>query len=64
MTRIQKSALKTRLRTNLKFHKKELRKLVSMGSRLHLRSDRYFKAAFFDVKKGIRLFQRLNAKIK
>lgn len=64
MTQVQRNALKTRVRSSLKFHKKELRKLTSVGSRLHLRSDRLFKVAFGNIKKEIRLFQRLRSKIK
>ncbi len=64
MNRIQKGALKARLRSNLKFQKKELRKLASVGSRMHLRSDRLFKTAFSNIRKEIRLFRRLNLKLK
>lgn len=64
MTKSQKSALKVRVRTNLKFQKKELRKLQAIGSRLHLRRDRIFKVAFTNVRKEVRLFQRINSKLR
>ena len=64
MTRVQKNALKARVRKNLKFQKKELRNLKSVGSRLHLRSDRLFKAAFSNIRKEIRLFQKISNKLK
>jgi len=63
MTRIQKKALKQRVRSNLKFHKEEYKKLVSLGSRYHLKRDRIFKVAFSNIRKEIRLFRRLNSKL-
>ena len=64
MTRIQRNALKVRVSKNLKFQKKEYRKLQSLSSRLHLRHDRLFKAAFSNVRKEIRLFRKINSKLK
>ena len=64
MTQAQKHALKARVRNNLKFQKKELRKLEVVGSRMHLRRDRLFKAAFSNVRKEIRLFRRINSKLR
>ena len=63
MTRVQKKALKARVRTNLKFQKKELRKLSALGTRYHIRRDRFFKSAVSALKKEIRFYQRLNRKI-
>lgn len=64
MTKVQKSALKARVRNNLRFQKQEYKKLQSVASRLHLRRDRLFKAAFSNIRKEIRLFRRINSKLK
>ncbi len=64
MTRVQKNALKTRVRSNLKFQKKELRKMASVASRQHLRSNRLFKAAFSNIRKEIRLLRSIVSKLK
>ena len=64
MTRLQRRALKVRLKSNVQFQKNELRKWEWMGSHLHMRRDRYFKTAFNNLKKELRLFQRLNARIR
>jgi hypothetical protein len=63
MTKIQKNALKARVRKNLKFQKSELKKLSVVGSRYHLKRDRWFKAAFTNIRKEVRLFRRINAKL-
>ncbi len=64
MTRLQRKALKLRLRSNLHFQKNEIKKWSWMASHLHLKRDRYFKTAFTNLKKEYRLFQRLNSKIR
>ena len=61
MTSIQKKALKVRVRTNLKFQKNELKKLNYLGSRYHMKRDRWFKAAFSNVRKEVRTFKRINS---
>lgn len=63
MTRTQRSVLKNRVRSNLKFQKKEYRRLASIGSRWHLRGDRLFKAAFSAIRKNIRLYRSLSSKL-
>jgi len=64
MTRTQRKALRTRVVSNLKFQRKEFKKLNSLGSRYHLKQDRVFKVAFSTIKKDIRLYRRLNSRIK
>ena len=64
MTRTQRVALKARVRSNLKFQKKELQKLASVGSRMHIKRAGLFKAAWSNIRKEIRLFQRLNSRLK
>lgn len=64
MTRIQKRALKQRVRTSLHWRKQELRKLAGLGSRYHFRANRFFKQAVSNLKKEIRLFNRLNVGIR
>jgi hypothetical protein len=64
MTRVQKRALKQRVRTNIHWRKQELRKLEGLGTRYHFRSNRFFKQAVGNLKKEIRLFNRLGSGIK
>ena len=64
MTKIQKKVLKARVSQGLRFRKQELKKLNSIGSRLHMRHDRLFKTAFTNVRKEVRLFKRINSKLK
>ena len=63
MTRIQRQILKNRVKKNLHFSKKELRHFEIIGSRYHLRQDRLFKAAASNLRREVRLFRRLNAKL-
>ena len=63
MTRSQRRALKVRVQSNLNFVKREFKRLESVGSRLHLKKDRIFKAAFHNIRKEIRLFRKLNSKL-
>lgn len=63
MTYQQKKVLKARLRCKLRFSKNELKKWKKMGSSLHMRGDKIFKVGFSNIRKEVRLFQRLNSKI-
>lgn len=63
MTYSQKKLLKNRFRSNLKFQKKEFRKLEAIGSRWHLRQDRFYKTALSNIRKEIRLFRRLSVSL-
>lgn len=64
MTRGQRRVLKQRVRTNIQWRKQELRKLVGLGTRYHFRTNQYFKQAVSNLKKEIRLFNRLSHGIK
>ena len=64
MTRVQKKALKQRVRSIIHWQKSELRKLVGVGGRYHFRANRFFKQAVTNLKKEIRLYNRLNLGIK
>ena len=64
MTRVQKRALKQRVRTNIQWRKMELRKLEGLGSRFHFRTNRFFKQALGNLKREIRLYNRLGHGIK
>jgi len=64
MTRVQKKALKQRVRSNIAWRKQELRKLVGTGGRYHFRTNRFFKQAVANLKKEIRLYNRLSHGIK
>lgn len=64
MTRSQKKALKLRVRSNISWRKMELRKLVGAGQRYHFRANRFFKQAVSNLKREIRLYNRLNLGIK
>lgn len=64
MTRVQKRAFKQRVRTNIHWRRMELRKLVGLGARYHFRSNKFFKQAVGNLKKEIRLYNRLGSGIK
>jgi hypothetical protein len=64
MTSAQKKILRQRVRTNVSIRKQELKKLLGAGTRFHLRADRLFKVACSNLKKEIRLYQRLGSKIR
>ena len=64
MNKVQKKALKARVKQNLKFQKNEYKKLKSIASRLGMRSDKLFKTAFSQVRKDITLYKRINKKIR
>lgn len=64
MTRVQKQALKQRARTNVQWRKQELRKLEGLGSRYHFRHNRFFKQAVKNLRKEIRLYNRLGIGIR
>jgi len=64
MTPVQKRALKQAVRTNLKWRKQELRKLEGIGTRFHFRTNRFFKQAVGNLKKEIRLYNRLGHGIR
>ena len=53
-----------RVRANIRFRKTELRKLSGLGYRFHFRSNRFFKQAVSNLKKEIRLYNRLGHVIK
>ena len=64
MTAVQKRAFKQLVRTNIKWRKQELRKLAVAGSRYHFRTNRFFKQAVGNLKKEIRLYNRLGLGIR
>jgi len=64
MNPIQKRALKRRFRSGVKMRKVELRKLTGAASRFHFKGNRFFKSALSNVKKEIRLYNRLGLKIR
>jgi hypothetical protein len=64
MTPIQKRALKREVGLNLRWRKQELRKLVGLGGRYHFRANRFFKVAVGNLKKEIRLYNRLGSGIR
>ena len=64
MTLIQKRALKKAVRTNVSWRKHELRKLEGIASRYHFRANRFFKQAVGNLRKEIRLYNRLGSGIK
>lgn len=64
MTRVQKKALKQRVHTNIQWRRQELRKLEGVGSRYHFRTNKFFKRAVGNLKKEIRLYNRLGSGIK
>lgn len=64
MTRVQKKALKQRVRSCIRWRKQELRQLVGLGSRYHFRTNRFFKLAMSNLKKEIRLYNRLGSAIR
>lgn len=64
MTRVQRRAFKQRVRTNIQWRKQELRKLEGFGSRYHFRSNRFFKQAVKNLRKEIRLYNRLGIGIR
>ena len=64
MTRTQKKAFKKKLRSSIKQQQKQLKSLVSAGSRLHIGRERFFRQATSELKKEIRFFQRLNKRVK
>ena len=64
MTSIQKKALKRRMLFNVRLRKLELRKLEGTGSRFHFRSNRFFKQALSNLKKEIRLYNRLGSGLR
>jgi hypothetical protein len=64
MTYLQKRALKRQVRNNVKYYKKQIKQWAKMGSTLHLRTDRIFKVGFNNIRKELRLFVRLNNKIR
>lgn len=59
MNRVQKKALKLRVRSGLKARKVELKKLIGASSRFHFKSDRAYKVACSSLKKEIRFYSRL-----
>lgn len=59
MSRMQRKALKLRVRQNVKIRKTELRKLAGIASRFHFKSDRLFKVAYSNLRKEIRFYTRL-----
>lgn len=63
MTPVQKKALKKLVRSNIKWRKQELRKLTGAGTRYHFRTNQFFKQAIGNLKKEIRLYNRLSAGI-
>lgn len=64
MTRVQKRALKQRVRSNIQWRKLELRKLEGVGTRYHFRHNRFFRQAVTNLKKEIRLYNRLGSGTK
>ena len=64
MTSIQKKTLKQRMRSNVQWRKQELRKLEGASYRLHFRGNRFFKQALSNLKKEIRLYNRLGSGVK
>lgn len=64
MTPVQKKTLKRLVRSNIKWRKHELRKMEGFGNRLHFRTNRFFKQAVGNLKKEIRLYNRLGLGIK
>lgn len=64
MTTIQKRALKKAVRTNVHWRRQELRKLDGIASRYHFRTNRFFKQAVGNLKREIRLYNRLGSGIK
>lgn len=64
MTPVQKRALKKAVRTNVSWRKQSLRKLEGIASRYHFRTNRFFKQAVGNLKKEIRLYNRLGSGIR
>ena len=64
MTRVQKSALKQRVRQNLKFYQQELKKFNTVASRHKIKREPLFQAAIGNVRKEITFFKRLSKKLK
>jgi hypothetical protein len=63
MTPSQRRALKREVRLNLRWRRQELRKLEGLGSRYHFRANRFFKQAVGNLRKEIRLYNRLSSGI-
>jgi len=63
MSRVQRKALKQRVRSNLKFRKAELKRITGAASRHHFKRDRYYKAATSELRKEIRFYARLSKRI-
>lgn len=63
MTPIQRRTLKQEVGLNLRWRKHELRKLKGLGVRFHFRTNRYFKQAVGNLRKEIRLYNRLSSGI-
>jgi hypothetical protein len=64
MTTVQKRAFKRHVRMNIKWRRQELRKLAQAGNRYHFLTNRFFKQAVGNLKKEIRLYNRLGSGIR
>lgn len=60
----QKRALRRRFRSNVRFRKAELKRLTGVASRFHIRGNRAYKAALSNIKKEIRLYNRLGSWVR
>jgi len=64
MSTTQKKALRRRFRMNVRFRKAELRRLTGVASRLHITRNRAYRAALSNIKKEIRLYDRLGSWVR